>query len=298
MRAMLASSSARLAAMHAHHVHREPWPAFAAIDVRAIDAATCAHAARQWAGRARNEYGSVHQFAALAHALAEARAPVTILGALTRLLSDETRHVELCAELAGAYAHGANEATPTWPVPRAPWPDAPRVRSDDDVPRVHAWAAEVVLSACCVGETLSVPMLEAIAVVATEPTAQEVARQILRDEHLHATFGWELLAWLLPQLDAAGHAHLDAVFPRVLAGFEESTCGAFRAADLAGTTIEIAERDSRVTNLGTLDARTYAAIFYATLEAEIFPRFAELGLDPLRAWTARPQSTASGRSET
>lgn len=292
---MLAPSSARLSAMHVHHVHREPWPAFTEVDASGVDTAIVAHATREWASRARNEYGSVHQFAGLAQALAEARAPVTILGALTRLQTDEARHVELCAELARAYAGGAAEALPAWPVPRAPWADAPRVRSEQDLPRVRAWAAEVTLSACCIGETLSVPMLEAIAVVATEPTARDVARQILRDEHLHATFGWELLGWLLPQLDAAGRAQLDTVLPRVLAGFEESTCGPFRAADLAGSTTEVTPPAPGVANLGTLDARTYAAIFYATLEREIFPRFDALGLEPLRAWAARP-SVESRRS--
>lgn len=285
---MLAFSSARLTAMHVHHVHRDPWPAFAEVDVRAVDAAILAHATREWASRARNEYGSVHQFAGLAQALAEARAPVTILGALARLQTDEARHVELCAELVRAYVGGADGELPAWPVPRTPWADAPRVRSEGDVPRALAWAAEVTLSACCIGETLSVPMLEAIAVVATEPIARDVARQILRDEHLHATFGWELLGWLLPQLDAPGRAQVDAALPSVLAGFEESTCGPFRAADLAGSTTEVASPAPGIANLGTLDARTYAAIFYATLETEIFPRFEALGLEPLRAWAARP----------
>ena len=287
MRKMLATTSARLTAMHTHHVHRDPWPVFSAVDVRTVDPAVRKHAAHQWAGRARNEYGSVHQFSALTHALAEARAPVTILGALSRLQTDEARHVELCAELAIAYAQGDDALLSKFPTPRAPWEDAPRVRAESDVARVHGWAAEVAISACCIGETLSVPMLEAIALVATEPCAAEVARQILRDEHLHATFGWELLGWLLPQLDEAGRARVNGALPTVLAGFEAATCGEFRAADLAGTTLEVAAPPAGTSNLGTLDARTYAAIFYATLEHEIFPRFVALGLDPLAAWARR-----------
>jgi hypothetical protein len=292
MRDMLAASSARLTAMHTHHVHRDPWPAFAQVDVTGVDPAVRAHAVRQWAGRARNEYGSVHQFSALTHALATARVPVTILGALARLQTDEARHVELCAALARAYAGADDEVLRAWPIPRAPWRDAPRVSSDADVARVHEWAAEVAIAACCIGETLSVPMLEAIALVATEPTAAEVARQILRDEHLHATFGWELLGWLLPQLDEAARARVQANLAPVLGGFEATTCSGITAAELAGTTLEVTAPEPGTSNLGTLDARTYAAIFYATLETEIFPRFVALGLDPLRAWATRSTRTA------
>ena len=288
---MLAASSARLTAMHTHHVHRDPWPRFAQVDVSGVDAAVRAHAVRQWSGRARNEYGSVHQFSALTNALATARVPVTILGALARLQTDEARHVELCASLARAYAGEDDDALRVWPIPRAPWRDAPRVSSDADVVRVHEWAAEVAIAACCIGETLSVPMLEAIALVATEPTAADVARQILRDEHLHATFGWELLGWLLPQLDDAARERVQASLAPVLGGFEATTCGGISAADLAGTTLEITGPEPGTSNLGTLDARTYAAIFYATLETEIFPRFVALGLDPQRAWAMRPMRT-------
>jgi len=296
MRDMLAASSARLAAMHAHHVHRDPWPAFDRVDVSGVETAVRVHAMRQWAGRARNEYGSVHQFSALTHALAEARAPVTVIGALARLQTDEARHVELCAALARAYAGPDDDAVlRSWPAPRAPWRDAPRVAANGDVSRIHEWAAEAAIAACCIGETLSVPMLEAIALVATEPTAADVARQILRDEHLHATFGWELLGWLLPQLEDAARARIQASLAPVLAGFEATTCGGITAAELAGTTLEVTAPEPGIANLGTLDARTYAVIFYATLETEIFPRFVALGLDPQRAWAERPARAAPSK---
>jgi hypothetical protein len=286
--ALLAPTSARLTTIHAQQVRRDPWPRFDSVEIEGFDPSSCRDAAIQWAGRARNELGSVHQFAALGHALSEAAVPISILGALSRLQTDEARHVELCASLAAAYAgdHGAEWLS--FRAPRAPWADAPRARCEADVPAVLAWAAEAVLSACCLGETASVPMLEAIATVATEPTAADVARQILRDEHLHATFGWEVLAWLLPRLDEAGRARVTKALPRMLAGFEVSTCGSLRAEDLAGTTLEVAPGDPAHPNLGTLDERTYAAIFYATLEGEIFPRLSELGLDPHAAWASRP----------
>ena len=49
-----------------------------------------------------------------------------------------------------------------WPQPRPPWRDPPSPReSSDPEPRL-AWASEAILTACCLGETLSKPMLEAL----------------------------------------------------------------------------------------------------------------------------------------
>ncbi|HET6584688.1 MAG TPA: hypothetical protein VFG69_14620, partial [Nannocystaceae bacterium] len=184
---MLAPTSDRLANMHRVQVHRDPWPDFASFDPHRYEPALRRSAAVQWAGRARAEHGSIHQFTQLAHALANARVPMSLHGALARLITDEVRHAELCAELALALWPEGREREPaifSWPRPSAPW-RAPPAITDDEQP-LFAWAAEAIAVACCLGETMSRPMLEAIAVVATEPVAEACARQILRDEHLHA----------------------------------------------------------------------------------------------------------------
>jgi hypothetical protein len=281
---MLALASERLASMHRAQVHRDPWPDFASFDPSRHDVGLRRAAAVQWAGRARAEHGSIHQFTQLAHALANARAPLHVLGALARLATDEVRHAELCAEMALAcWPEGRAEGASAfaWPAPTSPWPDPPAA---SDEPGQRAWAAEAIAVACCLGETLSRPMLEAIAVVATDPLAEACARQILRDEHLHATFGWEALGWLFPQLDAAARTSLHRRVASALAGFESTTACGIPLADVAGQEIAI-ERGAP--NLGTLTDLQYAMIFYATLEHEIVPRFAALGLDAARAWAER-----------
>lgn len=281
---MLALASERLASMHRVQVHRDPWPDFASFEVARYDVALRRAAAVQWAGRARAEHGSIHQFTQLAHALSNARAPLHVLGALARLVTDEVRHAELCAEMALAcWPEGAAEGASAfaWPAPVSPWPEPP---TSTDAGPLRAWAAEAIAVACCVGETLSRPMLEAIAVVATDPLAEACARQILRDEHLHATFGWEALGWLVPQLDDDARAALHRRLSSALAGFESTTACGIPLADVAGREIAI-ERGAP--NLGTLDDLQYAMIFYATLESEIVPRFAALGLDAGRAWAER-----------
>lgn len=271
---MLATTTPALAGICRSQVRRDPWPDFESFEAQQYSDELRRAAAHQWAGRARAEHGSVHQFTALGHALSEARAPLQLLGSLGRLITDEVRHAELCVRMAMACRPGSINLG--WAVPKAPWGPAPSADGD-----VEGWAAEAILIACCVGETLSAPMLEAIAIVATDPVAEGVARQILRDEHLHATFGWESLAFLLQRGGEPLRDRLQARLGNVLHEVERTTCGELRAHDVANSELEIVRGE---VNLGTLSERQYAQIFYATLEHDILPRFDGLGFDAFGAW--------------
>jgi hypothetical protein len=288
---MLEPAGDRLGGVHRLQVHREPWPDFAAFDPRAWPTAQRRDAAIQWAGRARNEHGSVQQFAQLSQVLATARVELELLGCLARMITDEIRHAELCAAMAQTiWPEGLRSEAEVfrWPQPRAPWPDPPlsaaAASEDDDPEPLLAWACAAILTACCLGETLSKPMLEALVVVSTEPLAEAVSRQILRDEHLHATFGFESLALLLPRLSAASRAGLQTRLARNLAGFERSVCASISIADVANSELVIERGEP---NLGILSDHQYAVIFYACLESELFPKLRALGLDPDTAWATR-----------
>lgn len=282
---MLDDVGARLAHVHAAQVHRDPWPDFAAFDAAAYHEPLRRAAAVQWAGRARAEHGSIQQFSQLAHALCNARAPLHLLGPLARLQTDEVRHAELCLQMARAcWPEGAaTEARVfAWSVPTLPWGEPPRAQ--DGEAAILGWAAEAIAVACCLGETLSRPMLEAIAIVATDPIAEACARQILRDEHLHATFGWEALAWMVPRLRAKHIEALHRRISRAFAGFAATTACGISLEEVAGSEIEIVRGAA---NLGTLTDRQYAMIFYATVEQEIVPRLDALGLRGGEAWASR-----------
>ncbi|MEM9195006.1 MAG: hypothetical protein AAGF12_37885, partial [Myxococcota bacterium] len=292
---MLADESRRLAAMHRTQVHRDPWPDFASFDASAYSKKLLRTAAVQWAGRARAEHGSVHQFSELTHALSEARAPLQLLGSLGRLITDEVRHAELCSEMALVCGSTLPDEPHTfrWPIPRAPWKPAPHP-ADGDEEAVHLWAADAVMTACCLGETLSKPMLDGIATVTTDPVAEAVAAQILRDEHLHSAFGWEALEYLLGKLNDESREELQHRLGRRLWGFEKSTCLGIPIEDVAETEIVIAP--SAEPNLGTLTDMQYAMMFFHTMEQEILPKFRELGLDADRAWGERLSHRAAAKS--
>lgn len=280
---VFAPVGSRLDKMHVHQVHRDPWPAFDAFDTSRYALALRRSAAVQWAGRARAEHGSIHQFAQLGHALTEARVPLSMLGALARLVTDEVRHAELCGHAAAVMLPEASAAGRAeifrWPVPTVPWHPRP---ADADELATFAWCAEVILIACCLGETLSRPMLDALVVVSTDPLPEAIARQIVRDEHLHATFGWTSMQWLWPRLDEPGRARVQHALGRALAGFTATTACGITVEQVAHQQIVI-ERGNGP-NLGTLTELQYAMIYYATLEGEIFPQLREIGLDPDGAW--------------
>lgn len=281
---MLANVTVRLGSIHRAQVQRDGWPDFAGFDRARYDATMRRAAAVQWAGRARAEYGSVQQFSGLAHALANVRAPLQWQGALARLVTDEVRHAELCAQMAHACWPEGRDAEPAvfaWPPPVMPWRALPL---GEPAAAVWSWAAEAIAVACCIGETLSRPMLEAIAVVTTDPVAEACARQILRDEHLHATFGWETLGELVGRLDAEARASLQRCIARALAGFQSSTACGIEVADVANSTLDIVRGPA---NLGTLADLQYAMIFYGTIESEVLPGFDRVGLDGARAWAER-----------
>lgn len=290
-RDLLAGASKRLTSMHESQVRREPWPDFVAFDVVAYPVAMRERSARQWVRRAREELGSVYEFSALTHTLCCVAPPVEVLGALSRLVTDEVRHAEMCARMAVAvWPEGQGDELFSWPAAKTPYDPAPRFDADDRQP-TYRWAADVVLTSCCIGETISRPLFEAAATVSTDPVCEAVLRQILRDEHLHAAFGWEALSWLLDNLEESARGWLEARLASRLAGFERSSSAGLSLTDLAGTELVI-ERGT-APNLATLTRRQYAQIFYATLEAEVLPGFEAAGMDAVGAWTRRSRATGS-----
>ena len=69
---MLVPAGERLGGAHRKQVHRDPWPDFEAFDPKPWPETQRRAAALQWAGLARNEHGSVQQFAQLTQVLSSA----------------------------------------------------------------------------------------------------------------------------------------------------------------------------------------------------------------------------------
>lgn len=278
-----------LAKQHTKQITRAPWPDFEGFERDRYSLEDRQKAARQWLRRAREEYGSVHEFSLLLGALTGIGAPAEWTGMLARLITDEARHVELCANMTCALVGDEEAAAMEWTPPTPPFP-APPVGS-----RVLAWAADVVLCTCCIGETVSVPLYESLAMVTTDPVARGVVEQIRRDELLHSRFGWDALAWILPRLKTDERSWLEARLAWRLGGFERSSSAGQNLADLVGQEVVVRPPAADAPpNLGHQEARVYATVFYATLEHEILPRFEALGFDAMAAWKARGAPMPAG----
>ncbi|MFK7988225.1 MAG: hypothetical protein AB8I08_19550 [Sandaracinaceae bacterium] len=267
-----------IGAMHTAQIRRSEWPLFGSFDADRYAPALRERAAKQWARRAREEYRSIHEFSELTHALTRVGAPLELLGGLARLITDEVRHAALCREMASCLVAAATE----WDAASELFGPAPAAAEG-----VLGWAADVVIAGCCIGETLSRPLYETLATLITDPVPEAVVRQILKDEHLHARFGWETLAWLWPQLTDASREQRTAELSRRLGTFERACSAGHALSDLVGELAVEAPAEDAPPNLGHLPSRVYATVFYATLEAEVLPGFRALGIDADEAWRAR-----------
>jgi hypothetical protein len=238
--------------------------------------------ARAWRARAANEYGSIAQFAQLQHRLTLLGAPLEIVGTAARLIRDECRHAGLCQAMADALDGGQAPLK----VPRHQL--ALQERQDDP------WLAVAgsILTACCLGEAVSINGYRGIAAVCDDDSIAAAADGIADDEVVHAQFGWETLSWVLRHgLRPASRRAFDAFVSRQLAAFEHACGGSPQMAiKLAGQTAEFSRRPG---NLGVLPREEYLILFYSSLSTVVFPRLDALGLDGTMAWQRRPNLTSS-----
>lgn len=242
-------------------------------DADAYDPDYIETARRQWSQRAVAEYQSTAQFAQLLHRLTLVGAPIEMIGAATRLATDECRHAELCAKLADVL--GGCDAQITHRG----------LSMFEDVDGLATQCALTILTVCCFGETLSVPMLRALSVAATDPLAERVATIIAGDEEYHSRFGWEALSWFCGELDDARRREVESHLPGLFGHFEK-ICHASPSVfeRLAGGEVTIEQAED---NLGTLPSDGYAAIFYSTVEETLLPGLRDLGFAARDAWNRR-----------
>jgi hypothetical protein len=141
-----------------------------------------------------------------------AGAPLDLIALATRFPLDELVHVELCARMAMELG-GAIELryVPDEMLAAPPADDDPLAR-----------AAHLVVAYFCVGEAVSVPLLQGTARAATHDLTRAVLRRIVLDEADHGQFGWRFLDWALPLLDDAARAALGVTAGAAIRGLEHA----------------------------------------------------------------------------
>jgi hypothetical protein len=164
---------------------------------------------RVWTTQVAAEYASSARAAELAHwLLVLAVSPDTILRA-GRVVTDELTHADLSREvleLAGGTPSAAEDADGS-PVMVAISANELWIPDDPDEPlELRALAAAARLFGC--GESTAEAVFAELLRHTREPRVVEVLERLLRDEHFHRVFGWDLLDELLERTGDRGRAFL------------------------------------------------------------------------------------------
>jgi hypothetical protein len=235
-------------------------------------------AAADWRERARQEYHSLALFTQLASQVHLLGAPLDWSGAFARMIADEVRHTDLCLRFASLLE------------PAGPQP--PIVAADLHLPvtsstlRAHVRAS--IVSAFCIGETLSGRMFRRCMRAATVPLAREVVRTIVDDETFHGRVGWEFCALMMRGDDPALSAERDALAASLTELFVHyrGICGADRGEAWANEGPEATPEP----NFGTLTRHGYARAFYEGMKDDVVPGLVAIGFPEAEAAWERARS--------
>jgi hypothetical protein len=214
------------------------------------------------------EYGAVDLFARLASALSLHGAPIDIVAAAARTISDEIRHADYCLRMASLVS-GTDAVIEVDPRGFGSVWKGPASLEELDI---------ALLEISAIGETLAAALLMACKERATDKVAHAVFASITADEVHHARLGWYYFAWRAPQWSRAERQ---------------------RAANAAGEMLMRVEpqfwhgRDAppksrkAAAALGVLDSVTQRSVVGRVMEDEIVPALDALGLGASHAWRAR-----------
>ncbi|MCB9681331.1 MAG: hypothetical protein H6733_07635 [Alphaproteobacteria bacterium] len=209
-----------------------------------------------WTRAAFQEHRTAAATSLSVRVMVEARTPLDLIAQATRFPLDELVHVELCARMAELLGGGTEILHKPDELIRDPDPHlSPLMR-----------AADVVVRLYCVGEALSIPLLQAAWHAAKHPLPKAILGTIVHDEAAHGTYGFAFLDWALPQLGATDRA--------VLADAAERAMAPIRALwrEIEGAS---PQPDSEAHPLGWLRSEAYLETAHASLRRNV--------VDPLRA---------------
>jgi hypothetical protein len=231
-----------------------------------------------WGARASGEYQTMALFGRLAANAAAAGLPLDITVTLTRLMQDEARHAELCAELCERMGGASTIAIV---------PDDPALE-DVAVP-AHLYFAYYAVGMFCIGESCAAANMRATLGPGTDPCVAAVYKALLSDEVLHQLFGWALAERLVPLLSADELDWLGASLTRPFRTFERAHALREHATlrDENGSTPPAPRR------LGLLPAEVSAQAFYKVVNEVVLPRLDALGVPAYEAWEVRNESAGA-----
>jgi hypothetical protein len=226
--------------------------------------AICA-AQHVWTSLAMSEYAAIASFAQVVRALAEAQAPLDLIGMTSDFIADEVKHVELASRvvmrLGGAVPR---KFEPARLVPRTDLTLSPFARAN-----------EIALRVGCLGEGFAAATAVPIMRASGHPVIRGVYETILRDEARHCRFGSLYFEWASDHWDEAERIRLAAISLEVLRGYAK--LGKAPDAASAGGA-ERPVRDEEALELGWFEPARYEPLVRGAVLDELVPQLLELEL--------------------
>ncbi len=220
------------------------------------DADTLRWGLEAWQLRTLDEYRSYVAFAEFLENVNALGLGFDVLSTVVRTVRDEARHVELCRRLVNAL--GGTDTIPGEPT----W-----VSSDRSQPRI-VLALQLVMGTLCVGETLSVSLLNATRKAAVDPLARAVLTVLTQDESVHSQVGWALLPTLWGAASRLQQRGLEDDLRHILAYADQAV--------FAGGGREV--KDGPRNPFGELFLSERQAVYAHALEHGVRKRFREAGV--------------------
>lgn len=259
-KAPLLRDQTRLRAVHRQRVTRygdaDPAPL---IEAARLAPDVLANAAVGWQRLLETEYESIVISSWMTSALARLGAPLDLVGAFGRIVEDEIRHVDLCAQLVDGL-HGKPL------VPHGAMPPFPTHATTERQAEVEVVSG--LVGFFCVFEHLSALVFARAIDAAEEPLAKWALSEIYRDEGFHGAFGFEAAKHYVPKWTEAERTQLADRVAVDIRRFEERLLAGRVAPALS----------AKLEPLGLLGAEALLSVFYGGVERELIPRLQELGV--------------------
>jgi len=179
-------------------VEKVPW---GTIDTSRYAPELLAAVRSSWTELSMNEYRAVASFAEVIRALADAMAPLDMIGMASDFLADEVLHTELAARVAMELG-GAQ--------PMMIDMERFAFRSDLAKPARHR-ANEIILRVCCVGEAFALGLGTPALSLESHPMIKAVNQIIMADESRHKRLGALYLEWASEDMDDEERARLSRI---------------------------------------------------------------------------------------
>jgi hypothetical protein len=204
-----------------------------------------------WTRTSFSEYASAAAFAEIAAALLRIAAPIDLVAAAGDFVIEELTHAEVAARLAIALGGAVPLEVDLDKLVRPPSPASPSL----------VRAAELIVRTCCVGESLTVPMLKLSRYLAGSVLVASAIHKIVSDESGHAQLGWWFLDWADDKLRDSEREHLGRIAGDAIAAFAP-----------------LMEIEYEGSGLGVVACARYAPAFVEAVHGQVVAPLVERGI--------------------